>query len=236
MRRLIWTGIGVVLVCAWVGCSDAPTAEAPVVEAVTDEEPVSSGATTVVDSGASKGDVLLAALVEAAEDNDPLPVAKDEKDKKKVEVARVAQEAVDLTEALKASALRARVDGNGKPIVLDFHGRYLTDEGLAKLKGQTTLQQLFLSQQEGITDIGLEHLKGLTALRTLHLAETPIGDSNLEALATLKALQELDLSGTKISSAGLEHIKSLTALIELDLSRSPVTDSGLVHLKPLTSR
>ena len=185
MRQLFRAGIGVMVVCAWVGCSDAPTAEAPDIEAVTDEETVSPVAAATTDFSDSKNDVLLAALAEAAENNDPLPVAKDEKDKKKVEVAKAAQDALDLTEALKASALRARVDGNGKPIVLDFHGRYLTDQGLAKLKGQTTLQQLFLNRQEGITDIGLELLKGLTARRTLHLSETPIGDSNLEALATL---------------------------------------------------
>ena len=193
MRQLFRAGIGVMVVCAWAGCSDAPTAEAPEVEAVTDEETASPVAAVATDSTDSKDDALLAALEAAAENNDPLPVAKDEKDKKKIEVARVAQAALDLTEALKASALRARVDGNGKPIVLDFHGRYLTDQGLAKLKGQITLQQLFLNRQQGITDIGLEHLKGLTALRTLHLSETPIGDSNLEALATLKALQQLDL-------------------------------------------
>mgnify|MGYP002526824939 CR=1 FL=1 len=51
-----------------------------------------------------------------------------DKNKKKVEAARVAQDALDLSEALKASALRAQVDGNGKPVVLDFFGRYLTDD------------------------------------------------------------------------------------------------------------
>ncbi|MED5398748.1 MAG: leucine-rich repeat domain-containing protein, partial [Planctomycetota bacterium] len=230
-------GFGVLFLCVLVGCSDAPTGDASGIgEVVNDgasnpEEPQSSGPAPVTET---KTDMLLSAIVTAAEDNAPLPEAKDDKDKKKAEAARVAQEAVDLSEALQAVALRAQVDGNGKPIILDFHGRYLTDDGLAKLKGQVTLQQLFLSQQSGISDIGLEHLKGLTALRTLSLSETPIGDSNLEALSSLKALQQLDLSGTKVSSAGLEHIKTLTALVELKLAQSPVTDSGLAHLKPLS--
>ena len=49
MRQLFRAGIGVMVVCAWAGCSDAPTAEAPAVEAVTDEEtasPVAAANTT----------------------------------------------------------------------------------------------------------------------------------------------------------------------------------------------
>ena len=80
MRQLFRAGIGVMVVCAWVGCSDAPTAEAPDIEAVADEETVSPVAAAATDSSDSKNDVLLAALAEAAENNDPLPVAKDEKD------------------------------------------------------------------------------------------------------------------------------------------------------------
>ena len=165
-------GFGVLLLCVLVGCSDAPTGDASGIgEVVNDgtsdppEEPQSSGPAPVTET---KTDMLLSAIVTAAEDNDPLPEAKDEKDKKKAEAARVAQEAVDLSEALQAVALRAQVDGNGKPIILDFHGRYLTDDGLAKLKGQVTLQQLFLSQQSGISDIGLEHLKGPQHTRAVH--------------------------------------------------------------------
>ncbi|MBQ12610.1 MAG: hypothetical protein CMJ45_13805 [Planctomyces sp.] len=231
MWRLAWAEIGVVMLLVVAGCGDTPAPEAPEIQAVNEELPANSTAAKKT-STVSRTDVLLAALKEAAEDNDP---PKEEKDEKKAKAAVAAQFAKDLTEALKAAALRARIDGNGKPIVLDFYGRYLTDDGLAKLKDQATLQQLFLNGQVAISDIGLEHLKGLTALKILHLRRTPIGDSNLEALSTLKALQQLDLSETKVGSAGLEHLKALTALVQLNLSETPVTDVGLLHLKGLSN-
>ena len=58
MRQLFRAGIGVMGVCAWGGRSDAPTAEAPDIEAVTDEETVSPVAAAATDSSDSKDDVL----------------------------------------------------------------------------------------------------------------------------------------------------------------------------------
>ncbi len=84
-RRRV-AGFGVLLVCVLVGCSDAPTGDASGIGEVVNgetpnppEEPQSPGPEPVAEP---KTDMLLAAIVTAAEDNDPLPAAKDEKDKK----------------------------------------------------------------------------------------------------------------------------------------------------------
>lgn len=210
-------GLGGLVVAVLIGCSDANPAKSSGGVVVPPEVESSSGdATGVLQSettgvsleevSVAKADALLAALATS----------------------------VDLAAALRATALRARIDSNGQPVILDFHGRHLTDDGLGRLKDQVKLEQLFLGQQAAITDIGLEHLKGLTVLKRLSLEDTSIGDSNLEALSGLKTLQHLNLSGTQVSSVGLEQIKALTALVELKLSSTAVTDAGLAQLKPLT--
>ena len=123
----------------------------------------------------------------------------------------------------------------GKPIIgVDLEETKVTDAGLVRLKGLTSLKELYLSTTEA-TDAGLEHLKGLTSLETLYLADTQVTDAGLVHLKGLTNLQTLILDGTETTDAGLAHLKGLTSLETLYLEDTKVTDAGLVDLKGLSS-
>ena len=58
-----------------------------------------------------------------------------------------------------------------------------------------------------MTKDGLAKLKGLTSLKTLDLHQTAITDDGLQHLAALP-LKTVGVSGTKVTVAGLERLKS----------------------------
>ena len=112
--------------------------------------------------------------------------------------------------------------------------RQFTDAGLVKLKGLTSLSELWLHGTQ-VTDAGLVHLKGLTNLQDLRLTSTQVSDAGLVNLKGLTSLQNLNLTRTQVTDAGLVHLKGLTNLQNLRLSSTRVTGAGLVHLKGLAS-
>jgi hypothetical protein len=131
---------------------------------------------------------------------------------------------------------------------LDFHGPFVTDAGLAHLKGLTKLNYLNFGYRgydctggtstwapARVTDAGMPYLKGLAILSFLDLSGTQVSDVGLENLAGLTELLSLRLSDTRVSDAGLAHLEGMTKLSDLDLSGTAVSDEGLAHLKALTN-
>jgi hypothetical protein len=129
---------------------------------------------------------------------------------------------------------------------LSLHGPFVTDSGLAHLKGLTDLSHLNIGDSEvdcsttithigtaRVTDAGMPYLKGLTKLSFLDLNGTQVSDTGLENLAGLSKLEVLRLGDTLVTDSGLAHLKRMTKLKGLELGGSAVTDAGLVHLEVL---
>ena len=142
--------------------------------------------------------------------------------------------------------LGATIKRNGQDEVVELDASLnanfpesMTDAGLKRLTGWTTLQKLNLEWCT-ITNAGLAELKGLANLQTLNIGGTKITDEGLVHLKDMTHLKTLCLgsdSGTPgITDAGLVHLKGMTNLESLDLSWcGPITDEGLVQLKGLTN-
>jgi Leucine-rich repeat (LRR) protein len=142
-------------------------------------------------------------------------------------------------------------------------GPQATDKGLAFLKNQPNLEELYIWDSTEISDEGLEDIRGLVKLKKLHLDKSKITDRGFLALAGLTEMEHLVLQshsfsdrgfsavagmknlkwlcvgGSKdrlslISDESLSLIKNMTNLSSINLSYSRITDKGLVHLQGLT--
>lgn len=100
------------------------------------------------------------------------------------------------------------------------HVPYVTDNGLANLKGLKRLRAVSLfgneltiaGRQAGLTDDALGHLSQLQNLRILSLGNNRFTDEGLKHLAGLKQLRELHLPGTNVTVEGLAVLADLPAL------------------------
>jgi len=109
----------------------------------------------------------------------------------------------------------------------------IADGNLVHLKQLGELVQLSLGGDGYITDAGIAQLKGLTKLEDLDLYGTGISDGCAATLSELKQLRSLRLSKTKIGDIALKEIGKLNNLEKLWLHQTQVTDSGLKHLTGL---
>lgn len=114
-----------------------------------------------------------------------------------------------LAEALQVAGF-ARRDDHGHVIVLDFSATHVTDADLARLKGFSQLQWLYLNDT-GVTDTGLAQVRPLKSLELLHLAGTRITDAGLEHLAGLKRLRTLHLERTQVSDEAVSRLQKALA-------------------------
>ncbi|MCE9608117.1 MAG: hypothetical protein K8U03_24795 [Planctomycetia bacterium] len=92
----------------------------------------------------------------------------------------------------------------------------LTDSGLARIEGITSIETLYLMENP-ITDAGLVHLRGMTKLKLLAIGTSKITDAGVVHLAPLQNLEELRLDRTAVTDAGLKHLTSFTKLQRLNL-------------------
>jgi len=111
------------------------------------------------------------------------------------------------------------------------HNDGVTDTGLAHLKRISKLKGLFLDHCPYVTNAGVAHIQGLTRLETLWLNGTQVTDAGLGHLHGLTGLGELYLDGTQITDAGLPHLQRLAGLKQLCLTNTQVTDAGLAQLR-----
>ena len=113
---------------------------------------------------------------------------------------------------------------------LSLIGASVTDAGLARLRGMTSLTRLRArlhpdhrrrpGQREGTDRPHRPELE-----RHAHHRRRPAH------LKTLTNLTELNLAGTPITNAGLAHLKGLKNLAVLNVVNTRITDAGVIDLK-----
>ena len=107
-----------------------------------------------------------------------------------------------------------------------YFAEYVTDEGLAAIKGWKKLKTLNIHGTK-VSDTSLEHISGLTALESLNVGSAMLTDVGLERLTTLPNLKELTIGGNELGDAGLQALRQIPTLTYLDLSGRQGTDSNV---------
>jgi Leucine-rich repeat (LRR) protein len=117
---------------------------------------------------------------------------------------------------------------NARGIVeLNLHyAEYVTDEGLAALKGWKKLKRLDVKGAK-ISDTTLEHISAITTLESLNIGSAMVTDVGIERLTSLPNLKELSVGGNELGDAGLHALRQLPRLTYLDLSGRQGTDSNV---------
>ena len=112
-------------------------------------------------------------------------------------------------------------------VELNLHfAEYVTDEGLAAIKGWKRLKRLNVHGTK-ISDTTLEHISGITALESVNVGSAMITDVGLERLTVLPNLKELTIGGNELGDAGLQALRQMPGLTYLDLSGRQGTDSNV---------
>jgi Leucine-rich repeat (LRR) protein len=114
-----------------------------------------------------------------------------------------------------------------------YYAEFLTEDGIAHLKGWTQLQRLNLRGTR-VTSKVFEHLTHFPNLRWLDLGNTQIDDEGFEQLTSLTHLEHLAIGGNRLNGSGLTYLKLLPSLTDLDVGGIQRVDSGLWGL-PLTT-
>src|SRR4051795_9136564 len=107
-----------------------------------------------------------------------------------------------------------------------YFAEYVTDEGLAAIKGWKRLKRLNVHGTK-ISDTTLEHISGITTLESVNIGSAMITDVGLERLTTLPNLKELTMGGNELGDAGLQALRQMPGLTYLDLSGRQGTDSNV---------
>ncbi len=103
---------------------------------------------------------------------------------------------------------------------------YVTDEGLAALKGWKKLRRLDIHGTKA-SDTTLDHIAGITTLETLDVGSVMLTDVGLERLTVLPNLKALTIGGNELGDAGLQALRQMRGLTYLDLSGRQGTDSNV---------
>ena len=115
------------------------------------------------------------------------------------------------------------------PGVVDLNLRfaeYVTDEGLAAIKGWKKLERLNIHGTK-ISDTTLEHISGIKTIETLDIGSSMVTDVGLEQLSSLPNLRALTIGGIELGDAGLQALRLLPGLTYLDLNGRQGTDSNV---------
>ncbi len=106
------------------------------------------------------------------------------------------------------------------------YAEYVTDEGLAAIKGWRKLKRLNVHGAK-ISDTTLEHIAGITSLENLNIGSAMVTDIGLERLTSLPNLKELTIGGNKLTDAGLQALRQMPGLTFLDLGGRQGTDANV---------
>lgn len=107
-----------------------------------------------------------------------------------------------------------------------YFAEYVTDEGLAAIKGWKKLKRLNVRGSK-FSDTTLEHISGITTLESLNIGTGMVTDVGLERLISLPNLKELTMGGNKLGDAGLQALRQMPGLTYLDLSGRQGTDANV---------
>jgi len=143
--------------------------------------------------------------------------------------------AVDLAGAWITDADLRRLDSLPHLRKLSLARTKITDVGMEHLARLTRVSDLNLYYAEYITEDGIAHLKGWTALERLNLRGTKVTSKVFPVLARLPSLKSLDLAYTQIDDDGFEELSALPMLEELAIGGNRLTGSCLPLLKPVAT-
>jgi internalin A len=107
-----------------------------------------------------------------------------------------------------------------------YYAEYVTDEGLAAIKGWKKLKRLNVHGAK-ISDTTLDHISGITTLESLNIGSGMVTDIGLERLTSLPNLKELTMGGNKLTDAGLQALRQMPGLTYLDLGGRQGTDANV---------
>ena len=107
-----------------------------------------------------------------------------------------------------------------------YYAEYVTDEGMAAIKGWKKLKRLNVHGAK-FSDTTLEHISGIATLESLNIGSGMVTDIGLERLTTLPNLKELTVGGNKLTDAGLQALRQMPALTYLDLGGRQGTDANI---------
>jgi hypothetical protein len=131
---------------------------------------------------------------------------------------------------------RLGVDYFGDVIIVGLGiGKPVTEADMELIGRLGKLRRLYASRTEGLTDEGVARLRGLTHLEQLQLGRNKITGASLANFREMTQLKDLDLSGVPLADADLVHLEGLTSLTGLTLTSTSVTDAGLAHLEGLVN-
>lgn len=112
-------------------------------------------------------------------------------------------------------------------VELNLHfAEYVTDEGLAAIKGWKRLKRLNVHGTK-ISDTTLDHISGIATLESVNAGSAMITDVGLERLSSLPNLKELTMGGNELGDAGLQALRQMPGLTYLDLNGRQGTDSNI---------
>jgi Leucine-rich repeat (LRR) protein len=112
-------------------------------------------------------------------------------------------------------------------VELNLHfAEYVTDEGLAAIKGWKRLKRLNVHGAK-ISDTTLDHISGIATLESVNVGSAMVTDVGLERLSGLPNLKELTMGGNEVGDAGLQALRQMPGLTYLDLAGRQGTDSNV---------
>jgi internalin A len=117
--------------------------------------------------------------------------------------------------------------------VLDLSLTRITDGGMQEIKNLRGITDFNLYFAEFVTDEGVAAIKGWKNLKRLNLHGTKAGDSALEHIAGLTLLEWLDVGSTLMTDVGLERLTSLTNLRSLTMGGNELGDAGMQALRQM---
>jgi hypothetical protein len=116
---------------------------------------------------------------------------------------------------------------------LDLSLTRITDQGMQDLKGLQSIVELNLRYAEYVTDEGLAAIKGWRKLKRLNVHGTKISDTTLEHIAGITTLEELDAGSAMITDVGLERLTAMPDLKRLTIGGNKLGDAGLQALREM---
>jgi len=110
---------------------------------------------------------------------------------------------------------------------LNLHfAEYVTDEGMAALKGWKKLKRLNVHGTKA-SDTTLDHISSITTLESVNIGSAVITDVGIERLTSLPNLKALTIGGNELGDAGLQALRQIPTLQYLDLIGRQGTDSNV---------
>ena len=116
---------------------------------------------------------------------------------------------------------------------LDLSLTRITDQGMQELKNLPGIVDLNLRYAEYVTDEGMAAIKGWKKLKRLNVHGAKFSDTTLEHISGIMTLESLNIGSGMVTDIGLERLTGLPNLKELTIGGNKLTDNGLHALRQM---